>query len=197
MAWKDSAAAWLRPYLPIVLLGVVAILYLRFAPETMKPWSSKPTAPATEAVQPKPVTKIERVYVPGPVRVQVIEKIKYVEKMPDALTPTTAADNASHVIASAEIPPYNGKTIATAILENKDGVGVGRIETKQLPPPFWAIKKEFGARAGMGTGGLILGELYARPARVGNVEIEVRGFALRDNVRGADFGGVVLLDYRF
>ncbi len=196
--WKKIGSSVLSNNLvPIVFIVLVAFAYVRYAPDSMKPWSSAPTAPATEAKTPKQVTKIERIYVPGPERVQVIEKIKYVEKMPDVLTPTTAADNGSHVIASAEIPPYNGKTIATAILEQKDGVGVGRIETKQLKPPFFAVQKEFGVRVGVGTGGTLLGELYARPVRVGPLSIEVRGFGMRTDRSGADFGAVVLGDYRF
>ena len=181
----------------IALCAVAALSYLCFAPDSLKPWSSNPTVPAMEAAQPKPVVTIERVYIPGPERVQVIEKIKYIEKMPGVLTPSTASDNASHVIASAEIPPYMGKTIATAILEQKDGVGVGRIETKQLPMPFFAIQKEFGVRVGIGTGGLLLGELYARPVRIGPISVEVRGYGKRDDRSGADFGAAALLDYRF
>ena len=198
MDWKKIGSVALSNNLvPIVLIVLAGFAYLRYAPDSMKPWSSNPTAPATEATQPKPVVKIERVYIPGPERVQVIEKIKYIEKMPDVLTPTTASDNASHVIASAEIPPHTGKTIATAILEQKDGVGIGRIETKQLKPPFLAVQKEFGVRVGVGTGGSLLGELYARPARVGPLFIEIRGYGMRTDRAGADVGGMVLGDYRF
>jgi len=33
--------------------------------------------------------------------------------------------------------------------------------------------------------------------RLGPASVEVRGYAERDDRSGADFGGVVLLDYRF
>jgi hypothetical protein len=49
----------------------------------------------------------------------------------------------------------------------------------------------------MGTGGLVVGELYARPARVGPVTVEIRAFGKRDDRSGADFGGAVLADFRF
>jgi len=199
MEWRRIGAfAFGNNLVPLVLIALAAVAYLRYAPESMKPWSSKPTAPAAEASQPKPVVKIERIIVPGPERIQVIEKIEYVEKMPGALAPSTATDNASQVIASAEIPPHAGRAIATAILERgADNVGRGRIEVKDMPPKFVELKKEFGVRAGYGTGGLVLGEIYARPLRVGPVDVEVRGFGKRDDRSGADFGGVVLGDYRF
>jgi len=76
-------------------------------------------------------------------------------------------------------------------------VGTGTIEWKPKTPPFFAIQKEFGVRAGMGTGGLVLGELYGRPARVGPVTVEIRAFGKRDDRSGADFGAAVLGDMRF
>ena len=178
----------------IALIAVLFFVYAKYAPDSMKPWSNAPTV----AVQPKdPAATIERIYIPGPERVRVIETIKYLEKVPGALTPQTAADNAAHVIASAKIPPSPAGGTATGILRYQDGVGTGSIEYRAATPPFFAIQKEFGVRAGMGTGGLVVGELYARPARVGPVTIEVRAFGKRDDRSGADFGGAALIDYRF
>ena len=42
-----------------------------------------------------------------------------------------------------------------------------------------------------------MGELYARPVRVGPITVEVRAFGYRNDRDGADFGAVVLADYRF
>jgi len=196
MPWlSKSIPAWAVRWGLVALCVVVALCYLRFAPDSMKPWTNAPQ-PAT---QPKdPAAKIERVEVPGPVRIKVIEKKVYVDRFPDVLTPSTVQDNAAHVIASATIPPSPAGGTASAILRyGPDGVGTGNIEWKPATPRFLQIKKEFGARAGMGTGGLILGELYARPLRVGPLDLEIRGFAKRDDAHGADFGGVVILDYRF
>src|SRR3990167_4085117 len=93
-------------------------------------------------------------------------------------------------------PPPAGGT-ASAILRTVDGVGVGSIEYRAATPRFFAVQKEFGVRAGMGTGGLVVGEVYARPLRIGPVNIEIRGYGKRDDRSGADFGGIVLIDYRF
>jgi len=187
--------AWAVKWGLIVLCALAALAYLRYAPDSMKPWTNA----KQPAAQPKdPVATIERIYIPGPERVRVIETVKYLEKLPGAVTPATAADNNAHVVASANIPPAPAGGVATGILQyGPDGVGTGRIEWKPATPPFFAIQKEFGVRAGMGTGGLILGELYARPVRVGPVTVEVRGFAKRDDRSGADFGGAILADYRF
>ena len=195
MPWKDKIPAGAVKWGLIVLCAILALCYLRFAPDSLKPWTNAPQP----AVQPKdPAAKVERVLVPGPERVRVIEKIKYIEKMPDALTPSTVQDNTAHVIASAAIPPSSAGGTASAILRmGPDGVGSGSIEWKPATPPFFALQKEFGVRGGMGTGGLILGEMYARPARVGPVTLEIRAFGKRDDRSGADFGAVVLADYRF
>jgi hypothetical protein len=184
-------------YILAALAIIAGILYLRFAPESLKPWSNRP-APATPGQEPREIVRVERVVVRGPERIRVIEKIKYVEKLPGVLSPTTASDNGAQVIASAVIPPWPGKTIVSAILRSgPDNVAYGLIEYKQQPLPFFAVQKEFGVRAGMGTGGLVLGELYARPARVGPVTVEVRAFGKRDDRSGADFGAAALVDWRF
>jgi hypothetical protein len=173
---------------------VSALAYLRFAPDSLKPWGNTPQV----AGQPKdPAAKVERIEVPGPVRIKVIEKIKYVDRFPDVLTPSTVQDNAAHVIASATIPPSSAGGTASAILRTVDGVGVGSIEYRAATPPFFAIQKEFGVRAGIGTGGLVVGEVYARPLRIGPVTVEVRGWGKRDDRSGADFGGIVMGDLRF
>jgi hypothetical protein len=178
----------------IALIAVLFFAYAKYAPDSMKPWSNAPTV----AVQPKdPAAAIERIYIPGPERVRVIETIKYLGKVPGALTPQTAADNSAHVIASAKIPPSPVGGTATGILRYQDGVGTGSIEWKPAQPPFFALQKEFGVRAGMGTGGLVVGEIYARPARIGPVTVEIRGYGQRTNLSGADFGGAVLADFRF
>ncbi len=179
----------------IVVIGLAAFVYLKFAPDSMKPWTNTPQP----AIQPKdPAAKVERILIPGPERIRVIEKVKYIEKIPDVLTPSTIQDNAAHVIASATIPPSVAGGTASAILRTgPDGVGVGSIEYRPATPPFFAVQKEFGVRAGMGTVGLVLGEIYARPLRVGPVTVEVRGYGKRDDRSGADFGAVALIDMRF
>lgn len=195
--WKLSTPApgVLRRYIPVALVIVVGLLYLRYAPDSLKPWTNAPQP----AIQPKdPAAKVERVMIPGPERVRVIEKIKYIEKIPDALTPSTVQDNAAHVIASATIPPSVAGGTASAILRTgPDGVGTGSIEYRAATPPFFAIQKEFGVRAGMGTGGLVVGELYGRPARLGPITFEIRAFGKRDDRSGADFGIAALIDMRF
>ena len=195
--WKDylPTRAWLARWGLIALLAGFALAYLRFAPDSMRPWTNTPQP----AVQPKdPAVKIERVEVPGPERIRVIEKIKYIEKMPDVLTPSTVQDNAAHVIASATIPPSVAGGTASAIRRRgPDGVGVGSIEYRPATPPFLAFQKEFGVRGGVGTGGLVLGELYGRFVRIGPITVEARGFAQRTDRSGADFGATILADWRF
>ena len=194
--WEKLTRVIPARWLLIVACAILALFYLRFAPDSLKPWTNAPQ-PATQPAEPRVVTKIERVLVPGPERIRVIEKIKYIEKVPGVLTPSTVQDNAAHVIASATIPPSVAGGTASAILRVQDGVGVGSIEYRPATPPFFAFQKEFGVRAGMGTGGLVVGELYGRPARVGPVTVEIRAFGKRDDRSGADFGAAILGDMRF
>jgi len=197
MSWTSRIPAWIVRWGLIALCVVCALAYLRFAPDSLKPWTNTPQ-PAVQVAEPKVVTKIERVLIPGPTKVVTIEKIKYIEKMPGVLTPATVQDNSAHVIASATIPPSPAGGTASAILQyGADNTAFGRIEYRPAQPRFFAIQKEFGLRAGMGTGGLVIGEVYARPARVGPVTVEFRAFGKRDDRSGADFGGVALIDYRF
>jgi hypothetical protein len=194
MSWKDKIPAGSVKWGLIALCVLAALAYLHFAPDSMKPWGNAPQP----SVQPKdPAARIERIYISGPERIRTIEKIKYIEKLPGALTPATMADNSAHVIASAKIPPSSAGGTATGILRYQDGVGVGSIEYRPATPKFFAVQKEFGVRAGMGTGGLVLGEIYARPLRVGPITVEVRGYGKRDDRSGADFGAAILADYRF
>jgi hypothetical protein len=195
--WKKiGSVAMSNNLVTIALIVLAGFAYLRYAPDSLKPWTSAPQV-AVQAVESKVVTKIERVMVPGPERIVTIEKVKYVEKVPGALTPATIADNSAHVVASAKIPPSPAGGTASAILRVQDGVGVGTIEYLPAKTPFFALQKEFGVRGGVGTGGLILGELYARPVRVGPISVEIRAFGMRNDRSGADFGAAIMGDMRF
>jgi len=195
MDWKKIFSSVMSNNVVVIALIVAGLIaYAKYAPDSMKPWTNAPQV----AVQPKdPAANVERVEVPGPVKVTVIPKKKYTEKLPDVLTPATVQDNSAQVIASATIPPSPAGGTASAILRTVDGVGVGSIEYRAATPRFFAVQKEFGVRAGMGTGGLVVGEVYARPLRIGPVNIEIRGYGKRDDRSGADFGGIALIDMRF
>jgi hypothetical protein len=93
--------------------------------------------------------KIKKINVPGPKEILTIEKEKIVEKL---RLPNWFAQNADEqVIATAEIPPYEGITDTVATLNTK--TGVGNIIAKQRPLSLLAFenKKELGARAGYTT----------------------------------------------
>ncbi len=174
--WKPPipVSGALRRYIPVALVIVAGLLYLRFAPDSLRPWTNAPQP----AIQPKdPAVRIKRVLVPGPERVRVIEKIRYIEKIPDALTPSTVQDNAAHVIASSTIPPSVAGGTASAILRTgPDGVGTGSIEYKPATPKFLQIKKSFGMEGWYYPVGDRQAEaaIVANPLRVGPIEIKAR-----------------------
>lgn len=173
----------------IALSVVIALCYVSFAPDSLKPWTSK-KGPVTVAESAEEAKWVEPEEVPGPPRLKVYPKTKLSGKldMPELkLLP-------GNVVATATIPPSAGPTTAVATVTDN---GVGQIIYRQERPKFFAIQKEFGIRAGIGTGGLVLGELYARPLRVGPVTVEIRGWGRRDDRSGADFGAAALVDMRF
>jgi hypothetical protein len=195
--WTPALSVRIKTILLIgVPVGCALILYLRFVPPE-SPWSPRNIAGAVMP-EPRVITKIEKVVVQGPEKIRIIEKEKIREVYRDLPTPGTVADNQAQVICVADIPdsPAGGTAIAV-IRPGPDNVATGYIEYQPKKIPFFGVSKTFGVRVGMGTGGLILGEVYARPLRVGPVDIEIRGFVNRDNARGADFGAVALFDYRF
>src|SRR3990172_7041782 len=194
MPWKKIPAPIVK--WGLIALCVVAVLsYLRFVPPE-SPWGPRRIVGAVMP-EPREIVRIEKVTIPGPTRIKVIPKEVIVERWRDLPTPATVADNASVVTAVADIPPSPAGGTAISILRTVDNVATGSIEYQAKKIPFWQVKKEFGIRAGMGTGGLVIGEVYVHPLRLGPVHIEGRGFIKRDDAHGADFGAAVLLDYRF
>ena len=193
MEWRSylAKASWLRYLIPALAVGL-AVWWLRSAPSP-PPFTSTPgpvtVAPVPTVVE-RIIEKIKVVKVPGPERIVFLEKAALATalKMPEL---NALSDN---VLSVASVKPHTGPTTAIALLSP---TGEGRIILRQEPPKFWDLKKEFGVRAGFGSGNLILGEIYVRPLRIGPIDVEVRGYARRTDRDGSDFGGVLLLDYRF
>ena len=191
--WQ-TAKKYLNYSQTIALVGCIAfILWLRYAPPT-SPSYTPDAGPVVTAPVPKVVEKIiERLKVvtkPGPERIVFIQKEPLAAKleMPELLS---TADN---VLSVATVKPHTGSTTVVSTLSP---TGEGRILLRQEPPKFWDLKKEFGVRAGFGSGNLILGEIYVRPLRIGPIDLEIRAYARRTDRDGSDFGGVLLLDYKF
>jgi len=194
-AWAKIPAVYVR-WLLIALCVILVLFYFRYAPPTA-PWSPQSIL-GRIMPEPRVITRVEKVIVQGPERIRIVPKEKIVEVYRDLPTPATLADNGAMVTAVCDIPPSPGGGTAIAVLrDGKDNVAVGHIEFQPKKVPFFALQKVFGGRAGMGTGGLILGEIYAQPVRLGPASVEVRGYAERDDRSGADFGAAILVDLRF
>ena len=197
MKWKETLVTIAKSRLLLaVLVSCAILLWLRYAPPTA-PWSPQSII-GRIMPEPRVITKVEKVVIQGPERIRIVPKEKIVEIYRDLPTPETVADNAAVVISVADIPPSPAGGTAIAVLrDGKDNVAVGHIEYKPKKIPFFALQKAFGFRGGVGSGGKILTEAYAQPVRLGPVFVEIRGYAERDDRSGADFGGVLLLDYHF
>lgn len=200
MRWTITdtlAKRWWIGYLLTVLAVVCALTYLRYAKPTPPAYSPE-TMPVATANEPKVVTKVvvKKVLTPGPERIVYLPTPQVDEALPGAVSQDVAKDNNARILAVATIPPHSGDTTALAIMHTDgEGTATTRIDYRQMPPKFFQVKKEFGARAGISTGGVGIAELYARPLRVGPINVEVRGWVHAG--QDTDAGGAVLLDYRF
>ncbi len=141
----------------------------------------------------KTVTKIKTVKVPGPTQIVTVEKEVVVEKL--KLPEWVKTDEDKQVIATAEVPPYAGKTEAVAVIDTK--TGESQIIAKQAPLPLFGFenKKELGIRAGINLKDEAEGGIYGRWSflRVGNLHLGAYGEA---NSRG-DAKAMLEIGYRF
>ncbi len=142
-------------------------------------WYGKPAdiraLPVWNEAQPvKTVTKIKTVKVPGPKEVITIEKEKIVEKL--KLPDWVKDDVNQQAIATAEIPPYEGKTNAVALLNTQDGSS--RIIAKQMPLPFFDVPNEWeiGGGYGIDTHGQQMAQIDARWTFLRLGDIRVAGY---------------------
>lgn len=196
MTWKDSAVAWLRPFLPIALLAIVAMLFIRYAPEGMKPWVQKP-GPVTIAQPPKEVVKwrVKTVEVPGPARLVVLNKAELATalKMPEL----ASLDNGTHVLSAVSVPRSAGSTTAVTTLSPD---GHAQTILRQEPTPFFELKREFQLSGRWLLTGVnqIEAEVVARPLRIGPVELEAgAGVEVRRENSTMGFRSYVGAVYKF
>jgi hypothetical protein len=162
-------------WLILVPAIIVGLLWLRFAPPTA-PWSPRAIA-GYVLPEPKVITKIEKVDVPGPVRIRTIVKEKIVEKYKDLPTSATMQDNTASVIAAADIPPSPDGGVALAVLRpGADNVGVGSIEYRPATRKFLQFKREFIGEAYYYPAGdrQLEAALSVLPVRIGPVEVKIR-----------------------
>lgn len=194
MKWTDKIPARnvLIPWGLLALAILAGLLYLRFV-RPLPPTYINVPGPTQYVPVPVKVAG-EKVKVPVPYPVTTVERYP-VEVVREKLKWPDLTDNT--ILTVGSVAPHAGKTSVVAVADFKDNTLSARLIMRQEPMSFFAIQKEFGVRAGMGTGGLVVGEMYARPARVGPVTVEIRGFAQRTDRSGADFGAVILADYRF
>jgi len=157
------------------------------------------------------------VYVPGPTSIQTVYEPKWHDKIKPVpyLVPTGAAieffprealakaskipDAPDNTIAFGQVPPHGGKTTVFATLKpGADNVLRGGLEYRQEKMAFFELKREMGVRGGYGTEG-ILGEVYARPLRLGpgNLEARVYGRSGNGNGESGQIGAAILFDMRF
>lgn len=125
---------------------------------------SRPPAPATSpgfkpAASLPAATKISKVVIPVK-KIVALEKKAAVKKL--KLKAPLATDDNQQIIATATLPPHEGKTSAAAVMDTS--TGVSQIIARQEPQSLFAFenKKEIGVRYGLTTGHGLEGALYGR-----------------------------------
>jgi hypothetical protein len=180
-----------------IIMGALIVLTLIACGSAVYFWYHKPPVSSqveyVKVPEIKTVTKIQKVFVPGPGSILTVEKQVVVEKL--SLPDWIKQDENKQVIATAEIAPYEGKTNAVAIMDTK--TGVSEIIAKQIPLSLFGFenKKEIGIRAGVDLKGEPLTSIYGRWdfLRIGNARIGVYGEA---NSKG-DASAQMEVGYRF
>ena len=174
----------------LVLIAVIAAIVAWYWP---RPQLTITNVEYVQVPQIKVVTKIKTVKVPGPTEIVTIEKEVVVEKL--KLPEWIKTDENKQIIATAEIPPYKGKTDAVAILDTK--TGASQIVAKQVPLPLFGFEndKEIGMRAGVNLKGGTETGIYGRWSflRVGSFHVGAYGEANT----GGDAKAQLEIGYRF
>lgn len=177
-------------YAIIITLAFMSAIYAWYGERNKPPMSQTEYVNVPEI---KEVVKIKRVEVPGPEKIVTIEKKVLVEKIK---LPEWFLAETEQAIATAVIPPYEGKTNVISTLNTE--TGIGNIIAKQEPLPFMQFenKKEAGVRVGYTTDGAKAHTtIYGRWnfMRIGNVHLGLYGEA---NSEGAGIAQVDL-NYHF
>jgi hypothetical protein len=148
MKWPLSARISLGVSLLIALCALGVILWLRYAPPA-KPSYDTTQHPVTEAPAPKRVARARRVKTPPPKEIRAYNPAELAGKL--EMPELNFTDN-TLVLDVATIPSHTGDTTAVATLSPG---GTGKILYRQEKPPFLDLKREWGVRAGFGTGSLV------------------------------------------
>ena len=161
-----------------VVLGIVGIALCSAAYSW---YSSRPvmnTEQYTTLPPVKETIKIKRIKVPGPKEIVTVEKKVVVEKL--KLPEELKSDPNKQILATGEVPPYEGKTNVVAVMDTK--AGSTQIIAKQQPLPIVAFenKKEIGVRGGYAIdkeGSAVRGDVYGRWTffRIGKIHTGVYG----------------------
>jgi hypothetical protein len=174
MSWTEKIPVWGVKWLLIALSVLLVLAWLRYAPPTA-PWSPHQVI-GMVMPEPKVITKIEKVTIPGPARIRVIPKETIVEKIKYLPTAATIQDNGSVVTAVADIPPSPEGGTAIAVLKTTDNVATGSIEYWQKPRKFFQVKRDFYGEGWYYPVGDRQAEaaLGVNPLRIGPVEIKAK-----------------------
>ncbi len=134
--WKTRAKTALYHYIPVALVGLAVLLWMRFAPSKQ---TINPAAPAVQAQKPH---KTENLPLSAlKTTVMTVDKEAIEKAIPGALTPETRANPHKFAFPPAELTPWQGKRVVTPVLDNV--TGEVHVEDKRLPPKFFEWKKEF------------------------------------------------------
>jgi hypothetical protein len=146
----DTILKWLKVTQNLIIVGLSIVAIIALISATYNYYKKPATITVKEYVpttEIKEVTKIKRVEVPVE-KVVTIEKEVIVEKL--TLPEWLKTDPNKQILATAEIPPYKGKTNAVSVLDTK--TGASEIIAKQIPRSLFGLanEREIGIRYGYG-----------------------------------------------
>lgn len=194
MKWSDLTTTFkliVSGLLIVALLAVLSMGYNFYAdrfkpPASQSNYINQPEIPKAQKIEHKKIVVLSKI--------DVLDKEKAVEKL--KINDPVKSDKAKQITATAEIPPYDGKTNVISVLDTS--TGASEIIAKQEPLSFFGFenKRELGARVGYSTDGMEMrSTVFGRwsVARVGGVHISIYGEA---NSRGEGIGQLEFV-YKF
>ncbi|MEW6409572.1 MAG: hypothetical protein AB1488_05605 [Nitrospirota bacterium] len=139
---------------------------------------------------PKYIQRIKTVEVPVE-KVVALEKKEVADKL--GLPKSVEGNPEKQVLTAGEVPPHEGKTTVTAVMDTK--TGITQLLQRQERPPLIAMRNEFEIGIDYGIGNRANFQLFANydAIRIGKVHLGLHG---QINQRG-DYMASVRLSYRW
>jgi len=172
----ERVKGWPWPRIIIyTMIAVGAIVALIWAKKMFYPTRPIDTTPIVAQEAPQ-AAKVERIYIPGPTRIEIYERQALIDKVP--VPPAVSSNPHNQFTATAQVPnsPYGG----TAVSFVNVSTGQSAITYTAKPRPLfgWGGDGGMGIKGGVGAGNSstgYTGSVYVRQKIIRVSDVQVSG----------------------